>query len=135
MRARPSKARLRRGRQRRLRPSKSRSLKAETWLVAGLGNPGAEYAGTRHNAGAMVVERLVESLGGRLKKVRFLSVLTAEVKHEGVPLYLVTPGSFMNVSGPPIASAAKKRGIPVERVVACHDDIDLAFGALRIKRG
>jgi PTH1 family peptidyl-tRNA hydrolase len=83
----------------------------------------------------MVVERLADTLGGRLKKVRFLPVLAAEVKHEGVPLFLATPGTFMNVSGPPIASAAKKRGIPVERVVACHDDIDLAFGALRIKKG
>ncbi|HEX2090616.1 MAG TPA: aminoacyl-tRNA hydrolase, partial [Actinomycetota bacterium] len=56
-------------------------------------------------------------------------------KHQGVPLLLVTPGTFMNLSGPPIASVAKKRGIPVERVVACHDDIDLGFGALRIKKG
>jgi PTH1 family peptidyl-tRNA hydrolase len=49
---------------------------------------------------------------------------------------LVTaPGTFMNVSGPPIASLARKRGVPVDRVVACHDEIDLAFGALRVKRG
>ena len=122
-------------RERKLRPSKSRSLKAETWLVAGLGNPGAEYAETRHNAGAMVVERLAETLGGRLRKVRFVSALAAEVRHEAIPLLLVTPGTFMNVSGPPIASLAKKRGIPVDRLVACHDDIDLAFGALRIKKG
>ncbi|HEX2088850.1 MAG TPA: aminoacyl-tRNA hydrolase, partial [Actinomycetota bacterium] len=49
-------------------------MKAEPWLVAGLGNPGAEYAGTRHNAGAMVVEQLADALGGRLKKVRFVPV-------------------------------------------------------------
>jgi peptidyl-tRNA hydrolase, PTH1 family len=83
----------------------------------------------------MVVERLSETLGARLKKVRFVSVLAAEARHDGVPLLLVTPASFMNESGPPIASFAKKRGVPVDRVVACHDDIDLAFGALRIKRG
>ncbi len=83
----------------------------------------------------MVVERLSETLGGRLKKVRFVPVLAAEAKHEGIPLLLVTPGTFMNVSGPPIASVAKKRSIPVERVLACHDDIDLSFGALRIKKG
>ncbi|MDP8955348.1 MAG: aminoacyl-tRNA hydrolase, partial [Actinomycetota bacterium] len=100
-----------------------------------MGNPGAEYARTRHNAGAMVVERLSESLGARLKKVRFVPLFAAEAKRDGVPLLLVTPGTFMNVSGPPIVSVAKKRGIPVDRVVACHDDIDLAFGALRIKRG
>ncbi len=83
----------------------------------------------------MVVERLAETLGGRLKKVRFVPVLAAEAKHDGVPLLLVTPATFMNVSGPPIASVARKRGIPTDRVVACHDDIDLAFGALRIKKG
>ncbi len=83
----------------------------------------------------MVVEHLSESLGGRLKKVRFVSLFAAEAKYDGVPLLLVTPGTFMNVSGPPIASVAKKRGIRVDRVVACHDDIDLAFGALRIKKG
>ena len=83
----------------------------------------------------MVVERLAETLGGRLKKVRFVPVLAAEVRHDGVPLLLVAPGTFMNVSGPPVASVAKKRDIPVDRLVACHDDIDLAFGALRIKKG
>ena len=83
----------------------------------------------------MVVERLADTLGGRLKKVRFVPVLAAEVRHDDLPLLLVTPGTFMNVSGPPIASMAKKRGVPVDRVVACHDDIDLGFGALRIKRG
>jgi PTH1 family peptidyl-tRNA hydrolase len=83
----------------------------------------------------MVVEHLAEALGARLKKVRFSSIFAAEAKHDGVPLLLVTPGTFMNVSGPPVASLAKKRGVTVDRVVACHDDIDLAFGALRIKRG
>jgi PTH1 family peptidyl-tRNA hydrolase len=83
----------------------------------------------------MVVEHLADALGGRLKKVRFVPVLAAEAKHDGVPLLLVTPTTFMNVSGPPIASVAKKRGIPADRVVACHDDIDLGFGALRIKKG
>ena len=82
-----------------------------------------------------MVENLAGALGVRLKKVRFVSVFAAEAKHEGVPLLLVTPSTFMNVSGPPVASFAKKRGVSVDRVVACHDDIDLAFGALRIKRG
>ena len=110
-------------------------MAGELWLVAGLGNPGERYERTRHNAGAMVVERLAERLGVRLRKVRFLSVFAAEAKHEDVPLLLVRPGTFMNECGPPIASFARKRGVAVDRVVACHDDIDLAFGALRIKRG
>jgi PTH1 family peptidyl-tRNA hydrolase len=107
----------------------------DPWLIAGLGNPGAEYAGTRHNAGLMAAEVLCERFGVRLRKVRFLSVLAAEARHAGVPLILTGPATFMNLSGPPIASLAKKRGVPVERVVAIHDEIDLPFGALRIKRG
>jgi PTH1 family peptidyl-tRNA hydrolase len=107
----------------------------EPWLVAGLGNPGEQYARTRHNAGAMVVERLAERFGVRLRKARFVSVLVAEAKHEGVPLLLATSTTFMNVSGPGFASLAKKREVPVSRVVACHDEIDLPFGALKIKKG
>jgi PTH1 family peptidyl-tRNA hydrolase len=108
---------------------------SEPWLVAGLGNPGEHYASTRHNAGAMVVTELCSRFGARLKKVRMVSVLAAEVRHQDIPVFLVTPATFMNECGPPIASFARKRGVPVERVVACHDDIDLPFGALRIKRG
>jgi len=107
----------------------------EPWLIAGLGNPGERYARTRHNAGAMVVEALSRRLGVRLKKVRLVSVSVAETRHEDLPLLLVIPTTFMNECGPPLASFAKKRRVPVERVIACHDDIDLAFGALRIKRG
>ena len=110
-------------------------MAGELWLVAGLGNPGDRYERTRHNAGAMVVERLAGRLGVRLKKVHFLSLLAAESKHEGEPMLLVRPTTFMNECGPPIASFARKRGVPVDRVIACHDDIDLAFGSLRLKRG
>ncbi len=105
------------------------------WLVVGLGNPGEGYARTRHNVGAMVVERLCERFGARLRKVRFSAVLAAEAKHEGIPLILARSGAWMNEGGPPIASFAKRRGIPVTRLVACHDEMDLPFGALRVKGG
>jgi PTH1 family peptidyl-tRNA hydrolase len=108
---------------------------ADPWLVAGLGNPGDEYARTRHNVGAMVSQRLADRLGARFRKVRMLPLFVAEARHGDVPLLLTAPGTFMNVSGPPIASFARKRSIPLERVVVCHDEIDLAFGALRIKSG
>jgi peptidyl-tRNA hydrolase, PTH1 family len=108
---------------------------AEPWLVAGLGNPGEEYARTRHNVGAMAAERLAERLGSRFRKARMLPLFVAEARHGDIPLLLTRPGTFMNVSGPAIASLARKRGIPVDRVVACHDEIDLPLGALRIKRG
>jgi PTH1 family peptidyl-tRNA hydrolase len=108
---------------------------SEPWLIAGLGNPGERYARTRHNAGAMVVEELCRRFGVRLKKVRLVSLLAADARHDGEQLLLVTPTTFMNECGPPIASLARKRSVPIDRIVACHDDIDLAFGALRIKRG
>lgn len=107
----------------------------DPWLVAGLGNPGDDYARTRHNIGAMVSRQLADRLGARFKKARMLPLFVAEARHGDVPLLLTAPGTFMNVTGPPIASFARKRGIPVERVIVCHDEIDLAFGALRIKRG
>jgi PTH1 family peptidyl-tRNA hydrolase len=105
------------------------------WLVVGLGNPGEKYAQTRHNIGARVAERLAERLGSRLRKVRFHAIEAAEANLDGERLYLVRPQAFMNVSGPPVASFAKRRKVDVEHVIACHDEIDLAFGALKIKTG
>jgi len=108
---------------------------ADPWLIAGLGNPGEKYARTRHNAGAMVIDLLCERLGVSLKKARFVAATTAEARTGDVPLLLVRTTTFMNESGPPIASVARKRDIPVERVVIVHDEIDLPFGALRLKFG
>lgn len=105
------------------------------WLVVGLGNPGERYASTRHNIGARVVERLAERLGARLRKVRFNALEAADVRSGDHRLWLVRPLAWMNVSGPPVVSFAKRRDIPVDRVVVCHDEIDLAFGALKLKRG
>ncbi len=108
---------------------------ADPWLIAGLGNPGEKYARTRHNAGAMVVDVLCERLGVTLKKTRFVAATAAEARAADVPLLLVRTTTYMNESGPPIASVARKRDIPVERVVIVHDEIDLPFGALRLKSG
>jgi PTH1 family peptidyl-tRNA hydrolase len=108
---------------------------ADPWIVAGLGNPGDRYAKTRHNAGTMVVDRLAERLGVRFRKARLLPLLVAEVTDEGIPLLLTGPVRYMNEGGPPIASLARKRGVPPDRIVAVHDELDLPFGALRVKRG
>lgn len=105
------------------------------WLVAGLGNPGERYAGTRHNVGARTLERLAERLGTRLRKVRFLPIEAGEATVDGQRVWVARPQTFMNVSGPPIASLARKRGVDPERVVAVHDEIDLPFGSLKVKRG
>ena len=105
------------------------------WLVVGLGNPGERYAQTRHNIGARVAERLAERLGARLRKVRFIPIEVAEATLGGERVYVARPQTFMNVSGPPVASFAKRRKVDVEHVIVCHDEIDLAFGALKVKRG
>lgn len=108
---------------------------ADPWLVAGLGNPGERYAKTRHNVGAMTTALLASRLGARFRKVRFVPVEVAEARHGSTPLLLTRPGTWMNESGPPIASVARRRGIPVERVIVCQDEIDLPFGAMRIRKG
>jgi PTH1 family peptidyl-tRNA hydrolase len=105
------------------------------WLVVGLGNPGERYASTRHNIGARVVGRLAERLGERFRKARFLPLSVAEAKVEGERVWLVRPTTFMNVSGPPVASFARRHRIEPDRIVVCQDEIDLAFGALRLKQG
>ncbi len=103
--------------------------------MVGLGNPGERYAATRHNIGAWVVERLAHSLGLRIKKVRFLPVDAAEANIDGARVLLARPRSFMNESGPPVAGLARRRKVTTERIVACHDDIDLPLGALKLKLG
>jgi PTH1 family peptidyl-tRNA hydrolase len=105
------------------------------WLVAGLGNPGERYANTRHNLGTMVVERLASEAGVRLRKVRFIPVLAAEIRFEDQSALLAHSLRFMNESGPSFASLATKRGIEPDHIVAVHDEIDLGVGSLRLKFG
>jgi PTH1 family peptidyl-tRNA hydrolase len=106
----------------------------ERYLVVGLGNPGPRYAGTRHNAGALVVDVLAARIGGRLKahKAR-ADVLEGRIGSD--PVVLARPKSFMNESGGPVAGLVRFYKIPLDRLVVVHDDLDLPFGALRSKRG
>jgi PTH1 family peptidyl-tRNA hydrolase len=106
-----------------------------TWLVAGLGNPGDRYATTRHNVGAMVAELLAERESERFKKVRFVPVDAAEIRTAGDRVLVARSHRFMNESGPSFSSLARKNDVTAERVIAVHDEIDLPFGALRIKQG
>lgn len=106
-----------------------------TWLVAGLGNPGDRYAATRHNLGYRVVDELAERSGERFKKARFVPADVAEIRVDEERLLLAKSHRFYNETGEVVASLARKRDVPVDRVVAVHDDLDLAFGALRVKLG
>ena len=107
----------------------------DQWLVAGLGNPGDRYARTRHNAGAMVADLLAIDAEERFRKARFVPVETAEIAIDGRKTWLAKSLRFMNESGPSYASIAKKHDVTPDHVIAVHDEIDLPFGALKVKIG
>jgi peptidyl-tRNA hydrolase, PTH1 family len=106
-----------------------------TWLVAGLGNPGDRYARSRHNIGAMVADELARAAGERFRKVRFVPVGSCELHVDQERVVVAKSHAFMNEAGPSYASLARKHDVPPERVIAVHDELDLAFGALRVKLG
>jgi peptidyl-tRNA hydrolase, PTH1 family len=107
---------------------------AEPWLVVGLGNPGPGYAATRHNAGFMVVDLLAERMGGRFKAHKG-GVDVVEGRVAGQRVVLAKPKSFMNLSGGPTASAQNFYKVPLEQIVVVHDELDIDYGQLRLKRG
>jgi PTH1 family peptidyl-tRNA hydrolase len=106
-----------------------------SWLVAGLGNPGDGYARTRHNLGARVADGLASTAGARFRKARFVPVELAEITIDGHHVWLAKSLRYMNESGPSYASIAKKHDVAPDHVIAVHDEIDIAFGAVRIKIG
>jgi PTH1 family peptidyl-tRNA hydrolase len=103
-------------------------------LVVGLGNPGPKYADTRHNVGFAVVERLAARAGARFKAHRGVADV-AEGRLAGTRVVLARPRSYMNVSGGPVTSVARYYGVEPESLVVVHDDLDLGFGTIRLKRG
>jgi PTH1 family peptidyl-tRNA hydrolase len=108
------------------------------WLVVGLGNPGSSYAGTRHNVGHLVVELLAARAGAKLKSHRRGRSDVAETRVGGPPgvrAVLARPKSYMNLSGGPVASLVNFFKIDTDRLVVIHDELDLPYGALRIKLG
>jgi peptidyl-tRNA hydrolase, PTH1 family len=106
-----------------------------TWLVAGLGNPGSRYERTRHNLGYRVVDELADRAAERFRKARFVPADVAELNEGGERLVLAKARDFMNVTGPAFASLARKHRVEPEHLIAVHDEIDLVFGALRVKFG
>jgi PTH1 family peptidyl-tRNA hydrolase len=106
----------------------------ERWIIAGLGNPGPEYAGNRHNAGHMVVDLLAERMGARFKAHRTRNEV-ADGRLAGIPATLAKPRTYMNTSGGPVAALASFYKVPPERVVIVHDELDIPFGTVRLKLG
>ena len=104
-----------------------------THIVAGLGNPGKEYDGTRHNAGFIAVDALAEKCGVKIDRAKFHS-LTAEATVGGARVLLMKPETFMNNSGEAIGAAASFYKIPPENVIVLHDEISFDAGKFRIRR-
>ncbi|MEV0614920.1 aminoacyl-tRNA hydrolase [Nonomuraea sp. NPDC050404] len=102
----------------------------DRWLIAGLGNPGAEYAGNRHNAGFMVLDELAARAGGRFKAHKS----RAEVCETSAAI-LAKPLTYMNLSGGPVKALADFYKIGPERLIVVHDELDVPYGALRAKLG
>jgi peptidyl-tRNA hydrolase, PTH1 family len=106
----------------------------ERWIIVGLGNPGPQYAGNRHNAGAMVLALLGTRIGARFKSHRSRNDL-AEGRLSGHAVTLARPHSYMNLSGGPVAALAGFYKAGPERVVVIHDELDVPFDAVRLKLG
>jgi peptidyl-tRNA hydrolase, PTH1 family len=104
-------------------------------LVVGLGNPGEEFAKTRHNAGADVVELLAKRHGGKLKKSRRDRALVADVRIGSARVALAIPQTFMNDSGRAVAPLAKHFEVEPTQIVVVHDELDLPPAALKLKVG
>ncbi|MFG1914285.1 aminoacyl-tRNA hydrolase [Micromonospora sp. NPDC048898] len=110
---------------------------AGPWLVVGLGNPGREYAGNRHNVGFMVADLLAGRLGARFgrHKRAVAEVGEARLGFGGPKLVLAKPLTYMNLSGGPVAALAQFYKVPATQVIAVHDELDIGFGQVRVKFG
>lgn len=104
-------------------------------LIVGLGNPGPEYDQTRHNAGALFVERLADSQRINLSVDRKYFGLTGKFSHQGRDVRLLIPTTFMNRSGQSVAALANFFRIPVEAILVAHDELDMPPGVAKLKQG
>ena len=104
-------------------------------LVVGLGNPGQEYAETRHNVGVRVVELLAARAGGGRFSKHKSTADVLEGRLAGRRAVLAVPRTYMNVSGGPVAGLLRYYGVAPEDLVVVHDDLDLGFGVVRLKQG
>ena len=103
-------------------------------LIAGLGNPGREYAGTRHNAGFMVIDRLAKSLGVAVGKKMF-KALVGQGQVNGEKVVLIKPQTFMNLSGEAVVALLNWHKLSAADLIVIYDDMDLPSGRLRIRPG
>jgi PTH1 family peptidyl-tRNA hydrolase len=104
-------------------------------LIAGLGNPGREYADTRHNAGFWFVEEIARKSGASLRVETRFHGAVARVNLHGQEVWLIEPQTYMNISGQAVAALASYYKISPEEILVVHDELDLLPGTARLKRG
>jgi len=110
-------------------------MAASIQLVVGLGNPGADYVMTRHNAGWWFVDALARAHGGSFSAERKFSGDVCRLSIGGHDLRLLKPTTFMNRSGQSVKALAAYLKVPPEAILVAHDDLDLPFGTVRLKKG
>ena len=106
--------------------------KNDCWLIVGLGNPGKEYAHTRHNAGWRAIDILADKLGCKIDKGKFQG-LYGQTTYNGEKLYLLKPLTYMNLSGRSVLQLSAYFNIPPQRIIVLFDDISLEPGRLRVR--
>ncbi|MEU2660574.1 aminoacyl-tRNA hydrolase [Streptomyces sp. NPDC007325] len=110
------------------------------WLIVGLGNPGPDYAGNRHNIGFMVVDLLAERIGGKFKRAQKAQAQVVEGRLGPMGpanrrVVLAKPMSYMNLSGGPVTALRDFYKVPTAHVLAIHDELDIDYPTLRLKLG
>lgn len=110
---------------------------SDVWLVVGLGNPGPSYAGHRHNVGYLVTDVLAERMGSKFKshKTGRADVVEGRLQPGGPRVVLARARCYMNESGGPVKALASFYKVEPDHVIAIHDELDIAFGTLRVKLG
>ena len=109
-------------------------MAAPAWLLAGLGNPGPGYAGNRHNIGFMAADAICERYGFAPPRSRFSGAIR-EGRIGGKDVLVLKPMTFMNDSGRSVAAAVRFYKLGLDRLIVFHDELDLAAGKVRVKRG
>jgi len=114
----------------------------QPWLIVGLGNPGAKYAGNRHNVGQMVLDLLAERVGAKFSRHSRAQAVVGEGRLGTLPggapgprVVLAKPTTYMNTSGGPVVALAKYYGVEPDHVVVVHDEVDIPFDSIKLKIG
>ena len=110
---------------------------SDAWLIVGLGNPGPQYAKTRHNIGQMVLDKIAREMGSTFKKHSKASAVVVEGRLGigGPKVVLMKSLGYMNTSGGPVSAVAKFYGIDPDHIIVVHDELDIPFDTIKLKIG